>query len=83
MAFSPHSQMPFTHLSPPEVLHTAGGPCERHQVVALGAGRSCCRKWLCYNGTMVHDCHAIIIARRALKRYNTANVTVNEGPTTY
>ncbi|XP_034406409.1 adenosine deaminase domain-containing protein 2 [Cyclopterus lumpus] len=52
-----------------EVLDTAGGPCERYQVVALGAGRSCCRKWLCYNGTMVHDCHAIIIARRALKRY--------------
>ncbi|TNN88610.1 Adenosine deaminase domain-containing protein 2 [Liparis tanakae] len=52
-----------------EVLHTAGGPCERYQVVALGAGRSCCRKWLCYNGTTVHDCHAIVIARRALKRF--------------
>ncbi|XP_068572660.1 adenosine deaminase domain-containing protein 2 isoform X2 [Cebidichthys violaceus] len=52
-----------------EVLDTAGGPCEHYMVVALGAGRSCCSKWLCYNGTMVHDCHAIIIARRALKRF--------------
>ncbi|XP_075957356.1 adenosine deaminase domain-containing protein 2 [Anarhichas minor] len=52
-----------------EVLDTAGGPCERYMVVALGAGRSCCSKWLCYTGTMVHDCHAIIIARRALKRF--------------
>ncbi|KAM6911626.1 adenosine deaminase domain-containing protein 2 isoform 2-T3 [Lycodopsis pacificus] len=52
-----------------EVLDTAGVPCQRYMVVALGAGRSCCSKWLCYNGTMVHDCHAIIIARRALKRF--------------
>ncbi|XP_063751710.1 adenosine deaminase domain-containing protein 2 isoform X1 [Eleginops maclovinus] len=48
---------------------TAGRPCERYTVVALGAGRSSSNKWLCYNGTMVHDCHAIIIARRALKRF--------------
>ncbi|XP_054482461.1 adenosine deaminase domain-containing protein 2 [Anoplopoma fimbria] len=52
-----------------EVLDTADIPCEHYKVVALGAGRSCCSKWLCYNGTMVHDCHAIIIARRALKRF--------------
>ncbi|KAM9348834.1 adenosine deaminase domain-containing protein 2 [Symphorus nematophorus] len=52
-----------------EVLDTGGRPCERYEVVALGAGRSCCTKWLCYNGTMVHDCHAIIIARRALLRF--------------
>ncbi|XP_068457161.1 adenosine deaminase domain-containing protein 2 [Clinocottus analis] len=51
------------------VLDTADGPCEHYKVVALGAGHSCCSKWLCYNGTMVHDCHAIIIARRALKRF--------------
>lgn len=51
-----------------EVLDTAGRPCEHYQVVALGAGRSSCSKWLCYNGTMVHDCHAIVIARRALLR---------------
>lgn len=48
---------------------TAGRPCERYSVVALGAGRSISAKWLCYNGMMVHDCHAIVIARRALLRY--------------
>ncbi|XP_029304334.1 adenosine deaminase domain-containing protein 2 [Cottoperca gobio] len=52
-----------------EVLDTADRPCEHYKVVALGAGRLSCSKWLCYNGTMVHDCHAIIIARRALKRF--------------
>ncbi|XP_044077857.1 adenosine deaminase domain-containing protein 2 [Siniperca chuatsi] len=52
-----------------EVFDTGGQPCEHYKVVALGAGRSSCNKWLCYNGTMVHDCHAIIIARRALLRF--------------
>uniref|UniRef100_A0A3B3HXK1 Adenosine deaminase domain containing 2 n=1 Tax=Oryzias latipes TaxID=8090 RepID=A0A3B3HXK1_ORYLA len=52
-----------------EVRDTAGRLCWRYRVVALGAGRSICAKWLCYNGTMVHDCHAIIIARRALLRF--------------
>uniref|UniRef100_A0A3Q1EZS2 Adenosine deaminase domain containing 2 n=1 Tax=Acanthochromis polyacanthus TaxID=80966 RepID=A0A3Q1EZS2_9TELE len=52
-----------------EVLDTAGRPCEQYKVVAVGAGRSSCSKWLCFNGMMVHDCHAIIIARRALLRF--------------
>ncbi|XP_074528683.1 adenosine deaminase domain-containing protein 2 [Halichoeres trimaculatus] len=52
-----------------EVLDTEGRPCEQYKVVALGTGRSSCSKWLCYNGTMVHDCHAIVIARRALQRF--------------
>lgn len=52
-----------------DVLDTEGRPCEQYKVVALGTGRSSCSKWLCYNGTMVHDCHAIIIARRALQRF--------------
>ncbi|XP_040908010.1 adenosine deaminase domain-containing protein 2 [Toxotes jaculatrix] len=52
-----------------EVLDTAGRPCDQYKVVAVGAGRSSCSKWLCYNGTMVHDCHAIVIARRALLRF--------------
>ncbi|XP_072231671.1 adenosine deaminase domain-containing protein 2 [Leuresthes tenuis] len=51
------------------VLDTAGRACERYSVVALGTGRSSCTKWLCYSGKMVHDCHAIIIARRALRRF--------------
>ncbi|XP_071316461.1 adenosine deaminase domain-containing protein 2 [Trachinotus anak] len=52
-----------------DVLDTEGHPYEHYKVVAMGAGRSSCSKWLCYNGTMVHDCHAIIIARRALLRF--------------
>ncbi|XP_036974476.1 adenosine deaminase domain-containing protein 2 isoform X1 [Acanthopagrus latus] len=52
-----------------EVLDTEGRPCEQYKVVALGAGRSSSKSWLCYNGIMVHDCHAIVIARRALLRF--------------
>lgn len=52
-----------------EVLDAAGNPCEQYKVVALGAGSSSSQKWYCYNGTVVHDCHAIVIARRALLRY--------------
>ncbi|TMS14200.1 Adenosine deaminase domain-containing protein 1, partial [Larimichthys crocea] len=51
-----------------EVLDTRGHPCEQYKVVALGTGHSSCTQWLCYNGTMVHDCHAIVITRRALLR---------------
>ncbi|KAM8898101.1 adenosine deaminase domain-containing protein 2 isoform 1-T2 [Spinachia spinachia] len=52
-----------------ELLDTASVPYQHYKVVALGTGRSCCSEWLRYNGTMVHDYHAIIIARRALKRF--------------
>ncbi|KAE8287275.1 Adenosine deaminase domain-containing protein 2 [Larimichthys crocea] len=52
-----------------EVLDTRGHPCEQYKVVALGTGHSSCTQWLCYNGTMVHDCHAIVITRRALLRF--------------
>lgn len=52
-----------------EVLDTAGRPCEQYKVVAVGSGRSSCSEWLCYSGVMVHDSHAIIIARRALLRF--------------
>ncbi|KAF7706349.1 adenosine deaminase domain-containing protein 2 isoform X1 [Silurus meridionalis] len=47
-----------------------GGQCgEHYEVVALGTGQSCCSGWYCFTGSIVHDCHAIVIARRALKRY--------------
>ncbi|XP_019903646.2 adenosine deaminase domain-containing protein 2 [Esox lucius] len=52
-----------------EVTDTGGQACELYEVVSLGTGQSCCSGWLCFSGTMVHDCHAIVIARRALKRY--------------
>lgn len=52
-----------------EVLDSDGHLCDHYKVVALGAGAASCQKWLCYNGTMVHDGHAIVIARRALLRF--------------
>ncbi|XP_051551742.1 adenosine deaminase domain-containing protein 2-like [Myxocyprinus asiaticus] len=52
-----------------EVCDTGGQRCEQYEVVALGTGQSCCSGWLSYTGSLVHDCHAIVIARRALKRY--------------
>ncbi|XP_016315931.1 adenosine deaminase domain-containing protein 2-like isoform X1 [Sinocyclocheilus anshuiensis] len=52
-----------------EVLDTGGQCCEEYEVVALGSGQNCCSGWLSYIGSVVHDCHAIVIARRALKRY--------------
>ncbi|XP_034461624.1 adenosine deaminase domain-containing protein 2 isoform X4 [Hippoglossus hippoglossus] len=59
-----------------EVLDTAGRPCEHYKVVALGDGRSGCTQRLGYNGTMVHDCHAIIIARRALLSFCSSLVLI-------
>nr|XP_046267550.1 adenosine deaminase domain-containing protein 2 isoform X2 [Scatophagus argus] len=73
LKMSPHFYGCKTHMATfvltREVLNTGGLPSEHYKVVALGTGCSCCRKWLCYNGTMVHDCHAIVIARRALLRF--------------
>ncbi|KAM3601830.1 uncharacterized protein V6R79_019744 [Siganus canaliculatus] len=50
-------------------LDAGGQPCERYRVVALGTGQSSSKCWLRYNGVIVHDCHALIIARRALLRF--------------
>ncbi|XP_061659986.1 adenosine deaminase domain-containing protein 2 isoform X2 [Syngnathoides biaculeatus] len=52
-----------------EVTDTSGRACDFYQVVALGSGRSSCTSWLCFNGTMMHDCHAMIVAKRALQRF--------------
>ncbi|XP_076828635.1 adenosine deaminase domain-containing protein 2 [Brachyhypopomus gauderio] len=52
-----------------EVTDTGGQGCEHYEVVALGTGQSCCSSWLNFTGSVVHDCHAIVIARRALKSY--------------
>ncbi|XP_062372292.1 adenosine deaminase domain-containing protein 2 [Sardina pilchardus] len=51
------------------VTDAGGRQSELYEVVALGTGQSCSSGWLSFTGTLVHDCHATIIARRALKRY--------------
>ncbi|XP_057194526.1 adenosine deaminase domain-containing protein 2 [Triplophysa rosa] len=51
------------------VLERGGQRCDEYEVVALGSGLSCCSGWVSYTGSVVHDCHAIVLARRALKRY--------------
>ncbi|XP_047463233.1 adenosine deaminase domain-containing protein 2 [Mugil cephalus] len=51
------------------VVDSAGRPCDQYEVVAVGAGRCSCSTWLGYNGLMVHDCHSVVIARRALLRF--------------
>ncbi|XP_057676285.1 adenosine deaminase domain-containing protein 2 isoform X2 [Corythoichthys intestinalis] len=52
-----------------EMTDSSGHANNHYQVVALGSGRFSCTSWLCFNGTMVHDCHAMTIARRALQRF--------------
>ncbi|XP_069765341.1 adenosine deaminase domain-containing protein 1-like isoform X2 [Narcine bancroftii] len=42
---------------------------ERYEVVALGTGDACYSGWMCFDGRLLHDCHAAVVARRALKRY--------------
>uniref|UniRef100_A0A672FL35 Adenosine deaminase domain containing 2 n=1 Tax=Salarias fasciatus TaxID=181472 RepID=A0A672FL35_SALFA len=52
-----------------EVLNAAGRHCQQYRVVAVGSGSWSSNSWLCYDGLMVHDCHALMVARRALLRY--------------
>ncbi|XP_019719775.1 adenosine deaminase domain-containing protein 1 isoform X2 [Hippocampus comes] len=52
-----------------ELTDTSGRACKFYQVVALGTSRFSRTSWLCCNGTVVHDCHAMITARRALQRF--------------
>ncbi|XP_073494089.1 adenosine deaminase domain-containing protein 2-like [Phyllobates terribilis] len=47
-----------------------------YEVVALGTGVTCYQGWQEYNGLLVHDCHALVIARRALLRYLYKEVTL-------
>ncbi|XP_053702594.1 adenosine deaminase domain-containing protein 2 [Synchiropus splendidus] len=52
-----------------KMSNPAGPPFDSYEVVAVGAGGFSGTKWLCYDGTMLFDCHAIVIARRALQRF--------------
>ncbi|KAM3912244.1 adenosine deaminase domain-containing protein 2-like [Leptodactylus fuscus] len=40
-----------------------------YEVVALGTGAACYQGFQEYQGFLVHDCHALVVARRALLRY--------------
>ncbi|XP_062917304.1 adenosine deaminase domain-containing protein 1-like isoform X4 [Mobula hypostoma] len=42
---------------------------EKYEVVAIGTGETCYSGWICFDGRLLHDCHAVVVARRALQRY--------------
>ncbi|KAM8952239.1 adenosine deaminase domain-containing protein 2 [Pelodytes ibericus] len=42
---------------------------ESYEVIALGTGATCYQGWQHYQGLLLHDCHAVVVARRALVRY--------------
>ncbi|XP_073405108.1 adenosine deaminase domain-containing protein 2-like isoform X2 [Dendrobates tinctorius] len=47
-----------------------------YEVVALGTGVTWYQGWQEYNCLLVHDCHALVVARRALLRYLYKEVTL-------
>ncbi|XP_072346496.1 adenosine deaminase domain-containing protein 1-like [Scyliorhinus torazame] len=48
---------------------TDDGTSEQYDVVALGTGETCYSSWMRFDGRLLHDCHAVVVARRALQRY--------------